>query len=149
YQKTCVQWLWELHCQKVGGIIGVEMGLGKTIQIIAFLAGLQYSKLLFNPEIEETRGPVLVVCPATVMRQWVNEFHIWWPPMRVAILHSSGSGMIDLGREEALEKRAKTQDSKSSRMATRIVDRVVSLGHVLVTTYAGLRIYRKQLIPVK
>ena len=96
YQKTCVQWLWEFHCQKVGGIIGDEMGLGKTIQIIAFLAGLQYSKLLFNPEIEETRGPVLVVCPATVMRQWVNEFHMWWPPMRVAILHSSGSGMMDL-----------------------------------------------------
>ena len=150
YQKTCVQWLWELHCQKVGGIIGDEMGLGKTIQIIAFLAGLQYSKLLFNPEIEQTRGPVLVVCPATVMRQWVNEFHTWWPPMRVAILHSSGSGMMDLKREEALERRSpKSEDSKSSRMASRIVDRVKSLGHVLVTTYAGLRIYRKQLIPVK
>ena len=34
-------------------------------------------------------------------------------------------------------------------MASRIVDRVTSLGHVLITTYAGLRIYRKQLIPVK
>jgi DNA excision repair protein ERCC-6 len=150
YQKTCVQWLWELHCQKVGGVIGDEMGLGKTIQIIAFLAGLHYSRLLFNPEIEETRGPVLVVCPATVMRQWVNEFHTWWPPMRVAILHSSGSGMMDLGKEEALERRsAKNGDSKSSRMATKIIDRVVNLGHVLVTTYAGLRIYQKQLVPVK
>jgi len=149
YQKTCVQWLWELHCQKVGGVIGDEMGLGKTIQIIAFLAGLHYSKILFNPEIEESRGPVLVVCPATVMRQWVNEFHTWWPPMRVAILHSSGSGMMDLGREEALERRSKKEDSKSQRKAAGIVDRVVNLGHVLVTTYAGLRIYREQLIPVK
>jgi len=25
YQKTCVQWLWELHCQGAGGIIGDEM----------------------------------------------------------------------------------------------------------------------------
>ena len=149
YQKTCVQWLWELHCQKVGGVIGDEMGLGKTIQIIAFLAGLHYSKILFNPEIEESRGPVLVVCPATVMRQWVNEFHTWWPPMRVAILHSSGSGMMDLGREEALERRSKKEDTKSQRKAAGIVDRVVNLGHVLVTTYAGLRIYREQLIPVK
>ena len=122
YQKTCVQWLWELHCQKVGGIIGDEMGLGKTIQIIAFLAGLQYSKLLFNPEIEETRGPVLVVCPATVMRQWVNEFHTWWPPMRVAILHSSGSGMMDLSREEALERRStKSEDSKSQGWLRRLL----------------------------
>jgi len=25
YQKTCVKWLWELHQQDVGGIIGDEM----------------------------------------------------------------------------------------------------------------------------
>jgi DNA excision repair protein ERCC-6 len=31
YQRTCVDWLWELHQQEVGGIIGDEMGLGKTI----------------------------------------------------------------------------------------------------------------------
>ena len=33
YQKVCVQWLWELHQQKVGGILGDEMGLGKTVQV--------------------------------------------------------------------------------------------------------------------
>lgn len=37
--------MWELHCQQAGGILGDEMGLGKTIEIIAFLAGLSYSKL--------------------------------------------------------------------------------------------------------
>ena len=36
-------------------------------------------------------GASLVVCPATVMHQWVKEFHTWWPPFRVAILHSSGT----------------------------------------------------------
>ncbi len=36
-------------------------------------------------------GPVLLVTPATVMHQWVQEFHTWWPPFRVAILHQSGS----------------------------------------------------------
>lgn len=45
YQQTGVRWMWELHCQQAGGILGDEMGLGKTIQIIAFLAGLSYSKL--------------------------------------------------------------------------------------------------------
>lgn len=87
YQKTCVQWLWELYCQEAGGIIGDEMGLGKTIQIIAFVAGLHHSRML-GPD-----RPVLVVCPATVLKQWVKEFHRWWPPIRVAILHSSGSGL--------------------------------------------------------
>ena len=27
YQQTCVKWLWELHQQEVGGIIGDEMVL--------------------------------------------------------------------------------------------------------------------------
>ncbi len=36
-------------------------------------------------------GPVLIVCPATVMHQWVSEFHSWWPPFRVAVLHGTGT----------------------------------------------------------
>lgn len=28
YQRTAVNWLWELHCQRAGGIVGDEMGLG-------------------------------------------------------------------------------------------------------------------------
>lgn len=102
-----VKWLWELHSQKVGGIIGDEMvrflsfisttafhklimdrqGLGKTVQMIAFISGLYHSKIL---------GPgkaTVVVCPATVMKQWVEEFHRWWPPIRVAVLHATGSVM--------------------------------------------------------
>ena len=97
YQKTGVQWLWELHQQTVGGIIGDEMGLGKTIQAISYLAALHHSKKLTKPAI--------VVCPATLMKQWVNEFHRWWPPFRVSILHSSGSGMINLGKESSREMR--------------------------------------------
>lgn len=82
-----VQWLWELHRQEVGGILGDEMGLGKTIQIIAFLSSLYYSNVLGPGQAS------VVVCPATVMKQWVQEFHKWWPPQRIAILHSSGSGI--------------------------------------------------------
>uniref|UniRef100_A0A8C0RML4 DNA excision repair protein ERCC-6 n=1 Tax=Canis lupus familiaris TaxID=9615 RepID=A0A8C0RML4_CANLF len=36
-------------------------------------------------------GPTIIVCPTTVMHQWVKEFHTWWPPFRVAILHETGS----------------------------------------------------------
>ncbi|KAK7506355.1 hypothetical protein BaRGS_00002467, partial [Batillaria attramentaria] len=91
YQKTGVRWLWELHCQQAGGIIGDEMGLGKTIQMIAFLAALKTSKLRCKGFPYIGLGPVVVVCPTTVMHQWVKEFHTWWPEFRVAILHSSGS----------------------------------------------------------
>ncbi|XP_034007727.1 DNA excision repair protein ERCC-6 [Trematomus bernacchii] len=93
YQQTGVRWLWELHCQQAGGILGDEMGLGKTIQVICFLAGLSYSKLRTRGSNYryEGLGPTVIVCPATVMHQWVQEFHIWWPPFRVAVLHETGS----------------------------------------------------------
>lgn len=106
YQKTGVQWLWELYSQRVGGIVGDEMGLGKTIQVIAFLAGLHYSRKITKP--------VIVVAPATVMKQWVNEFHTWWPPFRVSILHTSGSGMIDIGREAREEEELMSELPRSS-----------------------------------
>nr|XP_009933983.1 PREDICTED: DNA excision repair protein ERCC-6 [Opisthocomus hoazin] len=93
YQQTGVRWLWELHCQQAGGILGDEMGLGKTIQIIAFLAGLSYSKIRTRGSNYRYQGlgPTVIICPATVMHQWVKELHTWWPPFRVAILHETGS----------------------------------------------------------
>ncbi|KAL8967271.1 MAG: hypothetical protein Q9197_005520 [Variospora fuerteventurae] len=147
YQKTGVQWLWELYSQQVGGIVGDEMGLGKTIQVISFLAGLHYSKKITRP--------IIVVAPATVMKQWVNEFHTWWPPFRVSILHTSGSGMIDVGRESRWEEDLLSQTpsarakptTKNQKAAKRIVDRVISDGHVLVTTYTGVQTYAELLIP--
>ncbi|KAL0145871.1 DNA dependent ATPase [Mucor lusitanicus] len=108
YQKTCVQWLWELHRQKVGGILGDEMGLGKTIQVIAFLSGLYYSQILGPGQ------PSIIVCPATVMKQWVQEFHKWWPPLRVAILHSSGTGVKNPIHGKGKNKASLDQDEVDS-----------------------------------
>ena len=36
YQRTGVKWLWELHRQGVGGILGDEMGLGKLFKLRLF-----------------------------------------------------------------------------------------------------------------
>eukprot|EP01116_Phalansterium_solitarium_P008006 TRINITY_DN2117_c0_g1_i4.p1 TRINITY_DN2117_c0_g1~~TRINITY_DN2117_c0_g1_i4.p1 ORF type:complete len:1139 (-),score=414.46 TRINITY_DN2117_c0_g1_i4:186-3602(-) len=118
YQRTGVRWLWELHCQQAGGIIGDEMGLGKTIQTIAFIAGLHHSRLL--------TGPVLIVVPATVLQQWVHEFHRWYPPLRVAILHPSGSHQGS--RAELVRSVARTD------------------GAVLLTTYDSVRANLKLLL---
>lgn len=91
-------------------------GLGKTIQAICFLGGLLYSNLL--------EGGILIVCPATLMHQWVDEFHTWWPRFRVALLHESGS-------YEGSPKK--------------LIQKFSSAGHVLLTTYEGTRIHQKQL----
>ncbi|XP_012214823.2 DNA excision repair protein ERCC-6 [Linepithema humile] len=90
YQKVAVQWLWELHSRRLGGLLGDEMGLGKTVQVIAFLAGLDCSELLSNNGRFRGLGPTIIVCPATLMEQWVKHFHEWWPFVRVIMLHHSG-----------------------------------------------------------
>ncbi|KAG0730219.1 DNA excision repair protein ERCC-6 [Chionoecetes opilio] len=118
YQKTCVRWLWELQSQGCGGILGDEMGLGKTIQMIAFLVGLSYSRLTYRRQRWKGLGPVLVVCPATVLHQWVREFHTWWPPFRVAVLHESGS---------------------FTGTRTALISNIHSYCGILVTSYTGIR----------
>lgn len=72
YQRVSVQWLWELHNRNVGGLVGDEMGLGKTVQVIAFLAGLESSELLLDEGRFRGLGPTLIVCPATLLDQWVS-----------------------------------------------------------------------------
>jgi DNA excision repair protein ERCC-6 len=112
YQKTCVKWFWELHRQGVGGILGDEMGLGKTVQVIAFLAALHRSGHL---------RCALIVCPATVMSQWVREFHRWSPLLRVALLHDSGTA-----RRAGVNRAA-------------LCRHIARAGDVLITTYDGVK----------
>ncbi|KAM9847677.1 DNA excision repair protein ERCC-6 [Aulostomus maculatus] len=120
YQQTGVRWMWELHCQQAGGILGDEMGLGKTIQIISFLAGLSYSKLRTRGSNYRYvgLGPTVIVCPATVMHQWVKEFHTWWPPFRVAVLHETGSFASN---------------------KEKLIPEIVSCHGILITSYSAVR----------
>ncbi|XP_042905022.1 DNA excision repair protein ERCC-6 isoform X2 [Parasteatoda tepidariorum] len=125
YQQTAVRWLWELHQQNCGGIIGDEMGLGKTIQMITFLVGLSFSKLRTHGDIFKGLGPVVLVCPATVMHQWVKECHKWWPPFRAVVLHESGSFS---GKKDALIRH-------------------INKSHgILITSYAGVVQHKDTLI---
>jgi DNA excision repair protein ERCC-6 len=113
--------LWELHQQGTGGIIGDEMGLGKTVQIVSFLSGLYRS-------VKPT-GRHIVVCPASVMQQWVAEFHRWFPEARVILLHQNSTSV----KKSALE---------GKNWAKEIVKRVQkSSPSVLIATYEALRIH--------
>ena len=116
--------MWELHCQQTGGIIGDEMGLGKTVQVIALLASLHYSKML-------PRGqPTLLVVPATMLAQWMEELHKWYPPLRVLILHDCGAGM-----NAGLSHRS-------------LLQLAVSSGSVVVTTYGAVRLRSDLILPI-
>ncbi|KAF6256644.1 P-loop containing nucleoside triphosphate hydrolase protein [Scenedesmus sp. NREL 46B-D3] len=102
------------------------MGLGKTIQVIAYLAGLHHSGLW---------RPSLVVAPATVLRQWMGELRTWYPPLRVMLLHDSGRCPYGTPRPDKNGIVAAALDAGDCS--------------VLLTTYEQLRLNRELLLPVR
>ena len=84
HQRECLEWLHKLHERGVGGILGDDMGLGKTVQLASFVGSLHRARRLRT---------VLLLCPASVLLQWVRELHKWTPWMRVVLLHASGTGV--------------------------------------------------------
>lgn len=75
YQAEGFRWLSARCDAGFGGILADEMGLGKSLQIIALL-------LARRGEARET-GPSLVVCPASLVYNWIAEFEKFAPGMRV------------------------------------------------------------------
>lgn len=132
HQIECLEWLHRLHEQNTGGILGDEMGLGKTVQIAAFLGALHHARRVRT---------VLLLCPASVLMQWVREFHKWYPQMRVLLLHSSGSGV-------ALANRS-YQELIDEVTAPDYGDEETPGGGVIVTTYENVRQYQEMFLPIE
>ena len=63
YQARGVRWMLETINHKGGLILADEMGLGKTLQIIALL--------LIEPP--QSSAPALIVCPTSLIANWVRE----------------------------------------------------------------------------
>lgn len=153
YQKVGVQWLWELHCQRAGGIIGDEMGLGKTVQVLSFLGALHFSGMY---------KPSIIVCPVTLLRQWKREAKKWYAKFHVEILHDSAQDSAPR------KKRAKSEEtdyesnslsdndyersvpSRNTRKWESLINRVMrSESGLLITTYEQLRILGEQLVDIE
>ncbi len=77
YQKEGFRWLKALQQNGFGGLLADEMGLGKSIQIIALIQSMQ------------KRGRVLIVCPASLVYNWKNEFEKFAPHLAVTMLSGS------------------------------------------------------------
>ncbi|CAN0896793.1 Switch 2 [Linum grandiflorum] len=76
----------------------VSWGLGKTIQTIAFLAAVFEKDGESSVEQDMTcrKGPVLIICPSSVIQNWEIEFSKW-STFNVAMYHGSN-------RDSVLEK---------------------------------------------
>eukprot|EP00062_Callorhinchus_milii_P021678 gi/632978642/ref/XP_007906027.1/ PREDICTED: E1A-binding protein p400 isoform X2 [Callorhinchus milii] len=75
YQQVGLDWLASLNRRKLNGILADETRLGKTVQIIAFLAHLACNEGIW--------GPHLVVVRTCKMLDWEMEFKRWCPGLKI------------------------------------------------------------------
>ena len=99
YQREGVEWLWKLSEMRMGGVLADDMGLGKTLQSLAFIVA--------------RGGPSLVVCPSSLVQNWLEESAKFAPELEAVAIEGPA-------RAETLEKS--------------------SVADLLVTSYALLRL---------
>ena len=75
YQAYGFKWIKTLENAGFGGILADEMGLGKTLQMISVL----FSDYMDNG----VKKPSLVICPASLVYNWQEEFERFAPQLKV------------------------------------------------------------------
>ena len=80
YQTTGVAWLRYLEAKNQGGILADEMGLGKTIQTLAWLS---------LPRLRGEKAPALVVCPTSLVYNWMHEARHFTPQLKTVAMAGS------------------------------------------------------------
>jgi superfamily II DNA or RNA helicase len=89
YQEEGFAWAWRLAEGGLGGCLADEMGLGKTVQTLALLSA------------RASKGPALVVCPTSVLVNWIDEASRFAPNLRARRLDTAGdrgAALAELGR---------------------------------------------------
>jgi SNF2 family DNA or RNA helicase len=98
YQLYGYAWLDFLRRWGMGACLADDMGLGKTIQTIAML-------LREQEEQGSLPGPVLLICPTSVVANWDKEVQRFAPSL-TTLLHQGGDRL----RDKAFCQRAKKTD---------------------------------------
>ncbi|MET0556776.1 MAG: DEAD/DEAH box helicase, partial [Vicinamibacteria bacterium] len=78
YQARGLSWLHFLGRWGFGACLADDMGLGKTVQALALVQHLRAA----GPD-----GPVLLVCPTSVIANWQREAARFTPDLRVLVHH--------------------------------------------------------------
>jgi superfamily II DNA or RNA helicase len=105
YQKHGVAWLEFLRTNNFGGILADEMGLGKTLQTLAFMNGVvERSRNGAGADAKGSVVPALIVCPTSLVWNWVNEVKKFTPKLRVLALHGPDrhAKFADIGNNDLI-----------------------------------------------
>jgi SNF2 family DNA or RNA helicase len=79
YQALGLSWLETVCGHGMGALLADDMGLGKTIQVLAYLDKERVENKL--------KGPVLLLCPTSVLGNWRREAEKFTPELKVLLHH--------------------------------------------------------------
>jgi len=86
YQKRGFQWLYSNADKGLGSCLADDMGLGKTIQAITLILKLKEEKKLDHP--------ALVICPTTLVGNWLKECNKFAPSLKALTYHGPERQLI-------------------------------------------------------
>ena len=81
YQQVGLKWLWTNVSKGFGACMADDMGLGKTIQVISLILKMKEEGTLTKP--------VLVICPTTLMGNWMKELQMFAPSLDAVVYHGA------------------------------------------------------------
>ncbi|CAA3021981.1 ATP-dependent DNA helicase DDM1 isoform X1 [Olea europaea subsp. europaea] len=90
YQIKGVKWMISLWQNGLNGILADQMGLGKTIQTIAFLAHLKGNGL---------DGPYMIIAPLSTLSNWMSEIARFAPSLHAIIYHGDKKDRDEIRRK--------------------------------------------------
>ncbi|MDQ1354400.1 MAG: hypothetical protein QG657_4709, partial [Acidobacteriota bacterium] len=111
YQEKGLNWLYHLHSYGFGACLADDMGLGKTIQLLAFLSVIKSRAGL---------PASLLVVPASLVSNWVDEIHRFFPTLNYYVAHP--------GMQKGNKNQPEDKDNKNKELLDRL--------DLVITTYA-------------
>lgn len=104
YQQLGVNWLYFLTNLGLGVCLADDMGLGKSIQIIALLL------LAKEAATNKTKKCSLLILPASLLANWKNELNKFAPSLTTCFLHPSETSAAELTEISANPKKLQNYD---------------------------------------
>ncbi len=78
YQQKGLNWLFFLHSLNFGACLADDMGLGKTVQVLG---------LLSTEKIKNSKKASLLIIPASLISNWINEIEKFFPELNYYVAH--------------------------------------------------------------
>ena len=118
YQAEGYRWLYKNTRLSFGSIIADDMGLGKTIQVICLLL-----RLRDDGRFRERKG--LVIVPAGLIYNWLDEFRRFAPDLKVQVHHGPDRTFGEIDKNDVLLTTYGTARSDQNKINKRVWEIII------------------------